>query len=455
MKKVLKKSILLLPLSLIALGAVGCNGKSSGKTKITFWHTMGQGLQTVLDRVIEEFNKAYPDVEIEHAAQGGYTDLEDKIKTAIPAGTTPTMAYCYPDHVAEYMESNACISVADYINDPELGFTAEEGSVDDFIKAYWQEGKEYVQEGIFSVPFQKSTELVFYNKTVFDAEGYTIPQTWEELETLMATMKANDPETIPLGYDSDSNLFITLCEQYGIPYTSLKDGTASADFNNPAAKKMVEKLKSWYDLGYIQTQGTSNGAYTSTLFTEGKLLMTVGSTGGTTYNYTTNFEIGTAQVFKPKAEGHFDFFEGTGTTQTLPMTDHTIMQGPSICFFRRGTKAQKEAAWRFYKYLAKADFSSAFAIKNGYSPVRESSFTSPSMVEYLSKDKTGEAGLIQNTIRMYPELTGRYFVSPAFHGSSTARNQVGAILSNVFVGTKDIATAFAEAIAKVKFAMGS
>ena len=114
MNKTLRRSLLLLPLTMMAISLGACGNKKGGKTKVTFWHTMGQGLQEVLDRVIQEFNKKYPNVEIEHAAQGGYDDLEDKIKTAIPAGTTPTMAYCYPDHVAEYMESNAVIDMKSY-----------------------------------------------------------------------------------------------------------------------------------------------------------------------------------------------------------------------------------------------------------------------------------------------------------------------------------------------------
>jgi hypothetical protein len=47
--------------------------------------------------------------------------------------------------------------------------------------------------------------------------------------------------TIPLGYDSDSNFYITLSEQKGIPFTS-----ATGDhylFNNAGAKAMVTDLK--------------------------------------------------------------------------------------------------------------------------------------------------------------------------------------------------------------------
>ena len=61
--------------------------------------------------------------------------IKDKISAAIPAGTTPTMAFCYPDHVAEYMQSNAVINLDTYINSEELCFT-EEYALSSIISTY-------------------------------------------------------------------------------------------------------------------------------------------------------------------------------------------------------------------------------------------------------------------------------------------------------------------------------
>ena len=453
----------LLPLMLLSTSLVGCNGGNSGKTKIVFWHTMGQELQTVLDRMIEGFTKENPDIVIEHAAQGGYPDLYDKISQAIPAGTTPTMAYCYPDHVADYNTSKACIDLTAYLNDPELGFSEDDGPVSDFIKAYWEEGQSYLDEGTYSVPYAKSTELLFYNKTVFTAKGWEVPTTWEEMEDLLKVIKEdadfkNVEGFTPLGYDSDANFFITMCEQYGIPYTSLDkaNNKGRADFNNTAAKNMVTKLNEWYQKGYLSTQGTLGGAYTSTKFTEGSLLMSIGSTGGTKYNFTKNFEVAAAQVPSPSTDPakRFDFFKDSGVTPLEGANNnHIIMQGPSICFFKKGTEAQKIAAWKFYKYIVRTTNSAAWSANSGYSPVRESSFTCDEMKSYLAQDLPDQAGLIQKTVRLYDQLPSRYYVSPAFPGSSTCRNEVDGILSNVFLGTKTLTDAFAQAYAKATFAI--
>ena len=462
MKKSLTRSLILASMSVMALGLTACPNDGGNKTKITFWHTMGQELQGVLDRIITQFVAENPDIEIEHSAQGGYTDLEEKLTAAIPAGTTPTMAYCYPDHVAEYMKANAVLDLTAYVNGEETGFDAEkDGALDDIIDIYWQEGKEYATPGIFSVPYAKSTELMFYSKDIFEdkehhasGQNYTVPTTWEEMEALMAEMKADYPDIIPLGYDSDANLFITMCEQYGIPYTHIDKttGKGSADFNNAAAKAMVTKLVSWYNAGYISTQGLSNGAYTSTQFTEGTLAMTIGSSGGTGYNFTANIQkgIGTAQVPHPATDSAERFAFGGDTTK---VNDHIIMQGPSICFFKKGKQAEKDAAWKFYKFMIKTMNTAQFSVTSGYSPVRTSSFTCDAMVSYLTTPQVDKAALIQTTVGMYKDLTSRYFVSPAFHGSSAARNQVDGIFSTVAMGVKTLDAAFADAYVKATFAM--
>lgn len=458
MKKLTKTLIASCVLAMMGTALIGCGStKKKYAINITFWHTMGQTLQGLLNRFITEFQAENPDIGIEHAAQGGYDDLEEKLSAAIPAGTTPTMAYCYPDHVAEYMESNAVLQLDDFVNSEELGFTENDGLVSDIIPTYWQEGQEYKKTGIYSVPYSKSTEIMFYNKTVFEdaahhasGQPYKVPTTWEEMEQLMIEAKGDYPDKIVLGYDSDANMFITLCEQYGIPYTSLnkETGVGSADFNNPAAKAMVTKLVDWVDKGYLTTQALSSGAYTSTQFKEGSLLMSIGSTGGTSYNYGENFEIGLAELPAPDETNPFDF------GGTLPKTNHIIMQGPSICFFKKSTKAEREAAWKFYKFIVKTMNSASWSVKSGYSPIRQSSFDSEAMQNYLADpDQEGADKLIQSVVSRYDELTSRYYVSPAFHGSSTARNQVDGILANVALGTKTLDAAFADAYSRTVFAI--
>ncbi|MCQ2776547.1 MAG: extracellular solute-binding protein [Bacilli bacterium] len=458
--KVFKKTIMLLSFGTIAFSALGCSKQGYVKrdyvpfdgdpttltAKVTFWHTMGQANQETLNRMIAGFNEKYPNITIEHAAQGGYPDIKSKISAAIPAGTTPTMAYCYPDHVADYMSAGAIEMMNPYVDDPVIGLSKEawdsQGGVSDFVPSFWQEGAEYGTEfgeenGVYSVPYSKSTEVMFYNKSFFDENNFQVPTTWAEMEALMPQIK--EKGYTALGYDSDANMLITMMEQEGIPYTSA-DKDNHFLFNNAEAKALVTKLKGWHDNGYIVTSGSSaNNSYTSNMFVgtdeNVKVVMTIGSTGGTGYNYTDQFEIGVAPI--------------PGGTKN----NHVISQGPSICFFARATQEEKYAAWLFYKWISNTNNSAIYSVLTGYSPVRNSSFKCPTFTDYTDDvTKTGKEKLVQRTLAFNEQLKDRFFVSPAFKGSSTARDEMDGIVANVFLGTKTVDQAFTDALTNCLFA---
>ena len=185
---------------------------------IKFYHSMGAALQEILNETIVEFNKIYPNITIEHESLGDYDGVRNQIKTEIAVGAQPNLAYCYPDHIALYNKANAVQTLDTLINDPTYGFTQEQ--LDDFIEGYYNEGKVFGDGKMYSLPLSKSTEVLYYNVEalvaagVVDADGNAAPpKTWEEMAIACEKLKAWDPNCIPLGYDSESNWFITMCEQ--------------------------------------------------------------------------------------------------------------------------------------------------------------------------------------------------------------------------------------------------
>ena len=213
---------------------------------------MGSNLSDVLKAYIVEFNKLYPNIHIEHEQVGNYDAVRDQIKTELTVGNQPNIAYCYPDHVALYNIAKAVVTLDDLIAS-DIEVTRADGTKDilgltdaqiaDFIEGYYNEGKQFGDGAMYTMPLSKSTEVLYYNKTFFDANGLTVPTTWDELADVAAKIKAIDPESIPLGYDSEANWFITMCEQYKSPYTS-----ATGDhyvFNNDQNKAFIKEFREW------------------------------------------------------------------------------------------------------------------------------------------------------------------------------------------------------------------
>ena len=418
-------------------------GYDGSEVTITFYHTMGQNLRDVLEMYIPEFNKLYPNIHIEHSQVGNYDDVRDQISKEITVGNQPNIAYCYPDHVALYNVPGA-VTTLDPLIDSEIVVTRADGTTEtlgltaeqkaDFIQGYYEEGKQFGDGLMYTLPMSKSTEVLYYNKTFFEANNLTLPETWDELEALCAQIKAIDPTCIPLGYDSEANWFITMCEQYNSPYTS-----ASGDhflFDNEQNHAFVKEFNEWYQKGYITTQTLLNG-YTSGLFTakEGiKSYMSIGSSAGATHQ-------------RPAmVDGAYPFEVGI---TTIPQVDASnkkvISQGPSLCVFQKSNPQEVVASWLFVKFLTTTvEFQAEFAMASGYVPVLKSVAENPVYAEYLDS-ANGGAYIAALSAKVCLEQEKAYYTSPAFNGSSTARDEVGALLVKCLTFTGDVDSKIAEA----------
>ena len=469
MKKRILSLLLVLVMAISTLAACGNGGASSAtanfdvpeggydgsEVTITFYHTMGQNLSEVLDLYIAEFNKLYPKIHIQHEQVGGYDDVREQIATQITVGNQPNIAYCYPDHVAMYNISKAVVTLDNLIASKEtveradgtketLGLTDDQ--IADFIEGYYNEGKEFGDNLMYTLPLSKSTEVLYYNKTFFEENNLEVPKTWDELEELCKKIKEIDPESIPLGYDSEANWFITMCEQKGTDYTS-----ATGEhylFDNDENKAFVKEFREWYQKGYLTTQ-TLYGAYTSGLFTAEtgtKSYMSIGSSAGATHQ-------------RPAADesGKYPFEVGIATIPQENADDaKVISQGPSLCIFQKENKQEVIASWLFVKFLTtNVDFQAEFSIASGYVPVLKSVADHEVYKEYLGKADGGNY-ITALSAKICMEQESAYYTSPAFNGSSTARDEVGALLTKCLSDeTSDVDAlidqAFADAIEECEY----
>ncbi len=469
----MKKTFLVLLLLVGAVMVAFCGGNSeSGNAKvegafevpevgydgsevtITFYHTIGSTKTHTLDDYIVEFNKLYPNIHVVYESVGGYDDLRDQISTQITVGNQPNIAYCYPDHVALYNLAGAVATLDNLINSDivvtradgtteTLGLTAEQQA--DFIEGYYNEGRQFGDGLMYTMPFSKSTEVLYYNKTFFDANGIEVPTTWEELEAVCAKIKEIDPTSIPLGYDSESNWFINMCEQYNSPYTS-----ATGDhylFNNETNRDFIKLFRSWYEKGYLTTQKLY-GAYTSGLFTSTtnpKSYMSIGSSAGATYQ-------------RPaKVDGAYPFEVGIASIPQVSQDNRKVIsQGPSLVIFDKANSQEVVASWLFVKFLTTSvDFQAAFSMDSGYVPVIKSVMDNAVYADFIA-NADGYDNIAALSAKACLEQEDAYYTSPAFNGSSTARDQVGALLSKCLSTATDnvdamILQAFQDAIDECEY----
>ena len=408
--------------------------------------------QSTIDKIIEAFKDVEPNITVNNIKEtGGYEDVQKKVISQLATNEHPDMFVGYPDAVQNVMQYGAVVKLDNYMGNEVYGWSSADKK--DIIPNYLEEGQMYPLSGTYSLPFAKSTEALYYNKSVLigldlsaiDAtinggnalsEAYLNELTWEDLlDHLIPAIRKYDDLQDPdhklltgtkyehkiFGYDSDDNLFITLAEQYGYGYTSIDEyGEGSVDFVNDGMKDLMKTFKKAYDTKDFFTKGTNNNEYTNYTFTDNSALFTVGSTGGSKYQISQDFDTGVAKI--PHAAGR---------------AQRVINQGPSIAILKHDDN-RALASWLFYRFLTNKLNSATWAMETGYAPIRYSVLEDPDYIDFIDldgKDIRSEDGIKAAVAQYMGTIGNDMYSSPVFKGSSEARTQVGGLLSSCLLST--------------------
>ncbi len=198
-------------------------------------------------------------------------------------------------------------------------------------------------------------------------------------------------------------------------------------------------LKDWFDKKYVTTQ-TIYGTYTSGLFVstdKSRSFMSIGSTGGASHQIpkAKAFEVGIAQIPTFVKDG-----------KTVKESLKCISQGPSLAMLKQTSEEKMEMTWTFMKdYLLTTEFQAQFSMASGYNPVLKSTYENPVYASFL-EEADGYDNAIALAAKTSSTLSDNFFVSDAFVGSSTARDEVGELVVRVLRGTHNLNDAFALAL---------
>jgi len=438
---------------------------------IDLWHSNGTTVETSLIKYATEFMAEYPNITVNIIKSGSnYDELRQNVINAIKGGQIPNIVQNYPDHVMEYIDNQAVISLTPYIYNQTWGYNPDVVSESflDILLSYRRENSQYTTDGeYYSVPFNKSTEVMIYNKTMFDMlieDGVIdeVPTTWQGLiaiaddlraisgdaiDQITTNLNASPLESIhktaeeiqaikdnfvPITYDSGANAFITLTRQWGGLYTGInaqREGLIL--FDNQEVRDMLSYFFDNRDVAFT-LPGIWGLDYGSDAFKTGQTAVTFGSTGGARYN--------TPDV----VDGEFVFEFGVAPmpyNADLPEERTAIQQGTNMSITTAGDDQEKLASWLFLKYLTSAEVQLDFALETGYSPVRSSVYDAPTYKQFTDgfdasgNPLTGEMLMKSMAANAAAQQANFLFYDQAFVGSSTARAEVEILFERVILGS--------------------
>lgn len=452
--------------------------------EITLWHSNGSTIEGAMNLYATEFKELYPNITVNIVKNGeNYDALRQNTVSAIKGGTLPNIVQGYPDHVAEYITNNAVISVNPYIDHPVWGFdpTVADDTFEDILWKYRNENSQYTADGeYYSLPFNKSTEVMIYNQDAVDAliaagKLTEFPETWQDLFAVSAEFEAIAPgfidsygaklgltaaeiqtakdQFVPYSYDSEENAFITLIRQWGGAYTTIdSERKGVALYNSEEAIAMLTYFNTHRNELTLPANWLSD--YASDIFKKGQTFMTIGSTGGAYYNtpavingeYLFNFEVAPIPYNKD-----------------MPQYQTAIQQGTNLSLTNTGTDQEKLASWLFLKFLNSKEVQRDFTLKTGYQPTRSSVYDT---VEYqtfmngFAQDGTtplvGEDLMRSKAARAAAQQADILFFDQAFVGSSAIREAVGLTFKRIILPTESdtIENALAYAVSEARRLLG-
>ena len=418
------------------------NFDTSRKYEISFWakNDNNSTQREIYTKAVADFEKLYPNITVKLKLYNDYGDIYKDVITNIPTNTTPNVCITYPDHIATYLTgADTVLPLDKLLYDPVYGLGGSDVKFDapkaeEIIPQFLNECS--FDGHYYAVPYMRSTEACYVNKTYVEKLGYTLPEvlTWDFVwEVSQAAMKKDTAGNfavngqkvmIPFIYKSTDNMMIQMLKQKNAGYS-----TAAGEIKifNDTTQSILETIAvNAKDRAFSTFK---IGGYPANYLNAGQCIFAVDSTAGATW-------MGCDAPLIDIAEEKLVKFETV--VMPIPQFDtenpKMISQGPSMCLFNKEDPQEVLASWLFAQYMLTNPVQIAYAQTEGYAPVTSKAQKSAEYLDYLSR--SGENNDLYYNVKidatkLLMENAKNTFVTPVFNGSTSLRNAAGQLIESV------------------------
>ena len=440
-----KKAVSLLLVAAMAAGMLaGCgNGKSSVSqngsdgskdsnekvemadakdvdgTTITFWHSMCGVKGQAIDALVKKFNDENKyGIKVESQYQGEYDDSLNKLKSAQIGNMGADLVQVYEVGTRFMIESGWTVPMQEMIDADKYDVSQIEPN----LSAYYT-----IDDKLYSMPFNSSTPIMYYNKDMFDKAGIAdVPDSLEGIDKIGEQLmsKGGASEVMSLGIYGW--FFEELIGKQGLNYANNgngRDKTATAvEFDkNGAAKNILTEWQKLNKDGYAPIVGKGGDAGLAD-FSAGKSAITLGSTASLKQilqDVNGKFNVGTAYFPKVKESDKGGVSIGGASLWALDNKDPKKLR----------------ATWEFVKFLISPESQAYWNAQTGYFPV-----TTKSQDEQTFKDNIAQYPQFQTAIDQLHDSSPKYcgaLLSVFPEARATVESEIESMLN----GKEDVDTA--------------
>ncbi|MGE6230122.1 ABC transporter substrate-binding protein [Paenibacillus chitinolyticus] len=342
------------------------SGSAGGPKKVVFWHAMGGANTKVVDQLVADYNASQDKIKVEAVFQGSYDDLLSKLKASMGTKEGPSVVQMYEIGSRFMIDSKMVTPMQNFIDADKYDLTQLEPN----ITGYYT-----FNDKLFSMPFNTSNPVLYYNKDLFKAAGLDPekpPATYEEFqkaaEAITKTGKATGGNFAIYGWFMEQ-FFANQGAEYINNGNGRKELATQSLVNSEAGVQTLTWWKNMVDSKAMNNLGRKTDD-SKKAFSAGQVGMILDSTAalkGLVDSSKGKFEVGTG--FLPKPANAKD--------------GGVVVGGASLWIMNDRADDEQKATWDFIKFLTSPKEQAYWHINTGYFPITKKAYDEQSVKDNM------------------------------------------------------------------------
>ena len=353
--------------AVVALASVAALAQAPVEVSFFYPVAVGGPITKIVDGYAADFEKENPGIKLKPIYSGSYQESIAKALTAVKSGEPPVTSILLSTDMYTLIDEDSIVPFDELVKTPEDQA---------WLKSFYPAFMENSQTGgkTWGIPFQRSTIVLYYNKEAFKEAGLDPnrpPENWKEMVDYAQKLTKRDASgrVTQWGVQIPSSgfpywLFQGLAIENGV---NLMNAAGTETYYDKP--EVIEALQYWVDLVKkykVHPEGIVEWGTTPKDFFERKVAMVWTTTGNlTNVRANAKFDFGVAMLPASRQRG-----SPTG--------------GGNFYLFKKSTPAQRDAAFKFIKWVTTPQRAAQWGIDTGYVAVRADAWETPAMKQYVA-----------------------------------------------------------------------
>ncbi len=320
----------------------------------------------ILQGYIDQFHQQNPNITVKPVFSGAYTDVTTAIQTTIQGGgEPPALAVMLSTDIYDLANAGYIEPLTKYLD----AMPNKDAYLNDFIPAFLSNSK--YQNEIWSIPFQRSDVVLYYNKDLFQQNNIQPPTSWQALALDAQKLTDQSQNRWGILWPSSFTYWLFQPLAIGAGKNIVQEGQPDQVFFD--TPESIQGINYYMDLSRkynAMPKGVQdNWGQAPTDFASGHAAMVVHTSGSlASILNQAKFKVGVMPVPGQKDNSYA-----------------SVPGGGNLYILAGAPQAKKDAAWKFIQFLTQPDIAADFSINTGYIAVRQSAYDTQAMKDYLQK----------------------------------------------------------------------